>query len=241
MAEMPDGRILLGGRPAAAMFFDPAGGTFSPVAHPRGWFVEVLNPARAGGVWVLTTETATQRRHLERFDGARFEDVAVGSDRWRTLPPRSVLDLADGRFIVVPDGDGYGEGRGNTLRTVGVAEGVPFSPISALEVLRFICASTSPRRYSDSRLTSSPIAPSSLCWHRNATPRLKLGSRIDGIAIRKLLVSVVIANMALLYALLRYGVRVRGVQRFCGKNSIYTENTEKSGEHGENHGGPFRT
>src|SRR6478609_749875 len=96
------------------------------------------------------------------------------------------------------------------------------SPISALDVLRFICASTSPRRYSDSRLTSSPIAPSSLCWHRNATPRLKLGSRIDGIAIRKLLVSVVIANMALLYALLRYGVRVRGVQRFCGKNSIYT-------------------
>ena len=134
MAEMPDGRILLGGRPTPAMLFDRERGTFSPLVHPRGWFVEVLNQARTGGVWVLTTETESQRRHLERFDGTHFEDVATGSDRWRTLPPRSVVDLADGGWIVVPDGDGYGEGRGHTLRTVGAADGVPLSPIVALEV-----------------------------------------------------------------------------------------------------------
>jgi signal transduction histidine kinase/CheY-like chemotaxis protein len=134
MAEMPDGRILLGGRPTPAMFFDRERGTFSPLVHPRGWFVEVLNQARGGGVWVLTTETESQRRHLERFDGTHFEDVAIGSDRWRTLPPRSVVDLADGGWIVVPDGDGYGEGRGHALRTVGAADGVPLSPIVALEV-----------------------------------------------------------------------------------------------------------
>ncbi|MEO5820085.1 MAG: ATP-binding protein [Vicinamibacteraceae bacterium] len=134
MAEMPDGRILLGGRPTPAMFFDRTRGTFAQVAHPQGWFVEVLNPARAGGAWVLTTETASQRRHLERFDGSRFEDVVTGSDRWRTLPPRSVVDLEDGRFIVVPDGDGYGEGRGRQLRTIGAADGLPMAPIAALEV-----------------------------------------------------------------------------------------------------------
>ena len=117
MAEMPDGRILLGGRPTPAMFFDRERGTFAPLVHPRGWFVEVLNRARGGGAWVLTTETESQRRHLERFDGTHFEDVATGSDRWRTLPPRAVVDLADGGWIVVPDGDGYGEGRGHALRT----------------------------------------------------------------------------------------------------------------------------
>jgi len=134
MAELPDGRILLGGRPTPAMFFDPGRGTFSPVVHPRGWFVEVLNGARGGGAWVLTTESESQRRHLERFDGRTFEDVATGSDRWRTLPPRAVVDLADGGWIVVPDGDGYGEGRGRTLRTLAAAEGVPVSPIVALEM-----------------------------------------------------------------------------------------------------------
>jgi signal transduction histidine kinase len=134
MAEMPDGRILLGGRPTPAMFFDPERGTFSPVVHPLGWFVEILNEARGGGAWVLTTETESQRRHLERFDGTHFEDVATGSDRWRTLPPRAVVDLADGRWIVVPDGDGYGEGRGRVLRSLGAADGVPLSPIAALEV-----------------------------------------------------------------------------------------------------------
>jgi hypothetical protein len=134
MAELPDGRILLGGRPTPAMFFDPGRGTFSPVVHPRGWFVEVLNGARGGGAWVLTTESESQRRHLERFDGRTFEDVATGSDRWRTLPPRAVIDLADGGWIVVPDGDGYGEGRGRTLRTLAAAEGVPVSPIAALEM-----------------------------------------------------------------------------------------------------------
>ncbi len=134
MAEMPDGRILLGGRPTPAMFFDRGRGRFTAVAHPRGWFVEVLNPARGGGAWVLTTDTESQRRHLERFDGARFEDVATGSDRWRTLPPRSVVDLDDGRFVVVPDGDGYGEGRGHELHTVGAAQGLPMAPIAALEV-----------------------------------------------------------------------------------------------------------
>ena len=45
-----------------------------------------------------------------------------------------MIDLADGGWIVVPDGDGYGEGRGRTLRTVGAADGVPMSPIAALEV-----------------------------------------------------------------------------------------------------------
>jgi signal transduction histidine kinase/CheY-like chemotaxis protein len=134
IVEMPDGRILLGGRPTAAQFFDPVRGTFTAVVHPRGWFVEVLNPSRGGGAWVLTTETDSQRRHLERFDGVTFVDVATGSDRWRTLPPRAVIDLADGRWIVVPDGDGYGEGRDRTMRTVGVAEGLPMSPIAALEV-----------------------------------------------------------------------------------------------------------
>ena len=109
-------------------------GTFAPVVHPRGWFVEVLNASRGGGAWVLTTETDSQRRHLERFDGVAFVDVATGSDRWRTLPPRAVIDLADGRWIVVPDGDGYGEGRGRAMRTIGVAEGLPMSPIAALEV-----------------------------------------------------------------------------------------------------------
>ena len=134
MAEMPDGRILLGGRPTPAMFFDRERGTFSPLAHPRGWFVEVLNAARDGGAWVLTTETESQHRHLERFDGTHFEDVATGSDRWRTLPPRAVIDLADGGWIVVPDGDGYGDGRGHTLRTISAADGVPMPPIAALEV-----------------------------------------------------------------------------------------------------------
>ena len=133
IAEMPDGRLVLGGRPTPAMFFDRASGVFSPIVHPRGWFVEILNPARAGGAWVLTTESGSQRRHLERFDGTQFEDVAIGSDRWRTLPPRAVVDLADGGWIVLPDGDGYGEGRGHTLRTVGPAAGVPLSPIAALE------------------------------------------------------------------------------------------------------------
>jgi signal transduction histidine kinase len=134
MAEMRDGRIVLGGRPTPAMFFDPARGTFAPIVHPRGWFVEILNPARAGGAWVLTTEIASQRRHLERFDGTHFEDVVAGSDQWRTLPPRAVLDLADGGWIVVPDGEGYGEGRGRDLRRVAVRDGLPMSPIAALEV-----------------------------------------------------------------------------------------------------------
>jgi signal transduction histidine kinase/CheY-like chemotaxis protein len=133
IAELADGRILVGGRPAQAMFFDRTRGTFTPVVHPRGWFVEVLNQARDGGAWVLTTETESQRRHLERFDGTRFEDWVTGSMRWRTLPPRAVVELVDGRFIVVPDGDGYGEGRGRTLRTIGPADGLPASPIAALE------------------------------------------------------------------------------------------------------------
>jgi signal transduction histidine kinase/CheY-like chemotaxis protein len=134
IAELKDGRILLGGRPAAAMFFDRARGTFTPVVHPRGWFVEVLNGARDGGAWMLTTETASARRHLERFDGTTFVDWVAGSERWRTLPPRAVVELSDGRWIVVPDGDGYGEGTGRTLRTIGAAEGLPMAPIAALEV-----------------------------------------------------------------------------------------------------------
>src|SRR6185503_3545994 len=56
IVELPDGRILFGGRPTPAMFFDREHGTFTPVVHPKGWFVEVLNPAREGGAWMLTTE-----------------------------------------------------------------------------------------------------------------------------------------------------------------------------------------
>jgi signal transduction histidine kinase/CheY-like chemotaxis protein len=134
IVELPDGRILFGGRPTPAMFFDREHGTFTPVVHPKGWFVEVLNPAREGGAWMLTTEAnASQRRHIEKYDGLTFTDWIAGSDRWRTLPPRGVVDVSDGRWLVVPDGDGYGEGRGHTLTTVGAAEGLPYSPIAALE------------------------------------------------------------------------------------------------------------
>jgi signal transduction histidine kinase/CheY-like chemotaxis protein len=134
IVELADGRILLGGRPTPATIFDRASGTFTVLAHPKGWFVEVLNPARDGGAWVLTTETESQRRHLERFDGTQFIHWVAGSDRWRTMPPRAVVDLTDGRWLVLPDGDGYGEGRGRTLRTIGAAEGLPMPPITALEV-----------------------------------------------------------------------------------------------------------
>ena len=60
----------------------------------------------------------------------------------------------------------------------------------------FICASTSPSRYSESRLIISPIAPSSPCWHRNVTPRAKFGSRSAGIAIRSWFVSGLDSAMA---------------------------------------------
>jgi signal transduction histidine kinase/CheY-like chemotaxis protein len=135
IVELPDGRILLGGRPTPAMFFDRERGTFTSIVHPKGRFVEVLNAARDGGAWMLTTEAnASQRRHIEKFDGTTFTDWVAGSDRWRTLPPRGIVDLSDGRWLVVPDGDGYGEGRGRTLTTIGAADGLPYSPITALEV-----------------------------------------------------------------------------------------------------------
>jgi len=133
IVELADGGILVGGRPSEAAIFDPARGAFTPIHHPRGWFVEVLSASHAGGAWVLTTDH-DQRRHLERFDGRTFVEKAAGSDRWRTLPPRSVVELSDGRWLVVPDGDGYGEGRGDVLRSLGPADGLPMSPIAALEV-----------------------------------------------------------------------------------------------------------
>jgi signal transduction histidine kinase/CheY-like chemotaxis protein len=134
IVELGDGRILLGGMPSPAVFFDRDRGAFAPVRHPRGSFVEVLSAARNGGAWVLTTDPASQRRTLERYDGSRFVPVVTGSDRWRTLPPRSVTELGDGRWIVVPDGDGYGEGQGTRFRTIGSRQGLPLSPIAALEV-----------------------------------------------------------------------------------------------------------
>jgi signal transduction histidine kinase/CheY-like chemotaxis protein len=134
MVELGDGRIVVGGRPTEAAIFDPARGTFAPLRHPRGRFVEVLSPARDGGAWVLTTD-AGQRRHIEHFDGRVFVAKASGSDRWSTLPPRSVVELSDGRWLVVPDGDGYGEGRDGAFRSIGPADGLPMSPLAALEVL----------------------------------------------------------------------------------------------------------
>ena len=41
MVELADGRIVVGGRPTEAAIFDPARGTFAPLRHPRGSFVEV--------------------------------------------------------------------------------------------------------------------------------------------------------------------------------------------------------
>ncbi|MNI47868.1 hypothetical protein D3C73_1024080 [compost metagenome] len=45
-----------------------------------------------------------------------------------------------------------------------------------------ICASTSPRVYSDGWLTSTPIAPFSSCWQISATVRAKVASISDGSA-----------------------------------------------------------
>ena len=49
--------------------------------------------------------------------------------------------------------------------------------------------STSPRVYSDGRLTTMPIAPSASCWHTSATLRAKCGSASAGSAISKRLAS----------------------------------------------------
>src|SRR5690242_7902954 len=73
------------------------------------------------------------------------------------------------------------------------------SMTSASSLVMFICASTSPSRYSLRRLIMRPIAPSSPCWQRNVTPRAKFGSRSAGIAIRSWFVSGLDSAMARLY------------------------------------------
>src|SRR6185437_4103465 len=63
-----------------------------------------------------------------------------------------------------------------------------------------ICAITSPSRYSEARLTTRPMLPSSPCWQTKVTPRAKFGSPSAGIAIRKWPVRDEMVGMIRLYA-----------------------------------------
>ena len=84
-----------GRRPA--MFFDRERGTFTPRRAPAR--LVRRDPQRGAGRRRVGADDRNRGRSAAISNAStarRFEDVATGSDRWRTLPPRAVVDLADG-------------------------------------------------------------------------------------------------------------------------------------------------
>jgi signal transduction histidine kinase/CheY-like chemotaxis protein len=133
LAELPDGRIALA-RDKGIQTFDPVRETFARTAPPEGDDIEVLGPAASGGVWILA-DPETNHGSLQVVGGAGTPSRIVGSERWRSGPPRAVVETKEGDVYVVPDGDGVGRVRAGVLDSIGRAQGYPGSgPFCGAEV-----------------------------------------------------------------------------------------------------------
>ena len=131
VAELADGRILVGatlasGTTDTTLVFDPARAEYAAVEHPDGRVVRMIGPASGGAAWVVTSIEGEAR--LERFDGHRFTPVVGVQGAWmRGGMPRTILELAGGDLLLVPDGQGIGWVRQGRHDVIGPAEGYPGS------------------------------------------------------------------------------------------------------------------
>jgi signal transduction histidine kinase/CheY-like chemotaxis protein len=134
IAELPDGRILIGAYAghgdqiafdgASLPVFDPVRGQFDVVTHPDGRRLQLVAAGRPGRTWVITGSGDATR--LEIFDGQTFTPVFTAGRRWVSRP-RSLVELASGDVLIVADGTGIGRLRHGKYETLGRDAGYPGS------------------------------------------------------------------------------------------------------------------
>ena len=124
LVELRDGRLAFG-HGAGLPTFDPATGRFDLDARAiaDASEVSVVNATRDGGVWVVANPR-NGPAWLEAY-GARPRPRIMGPQGWVGAAPRAVLETAAGDLYVIPDGDGVGRVRGDTVEHLGPAQGYP--------------------------------------------------------------------------------------------------------------------
>ena len=110
LAELPDGRVLLGRtNRQPPLIFTPATGAFEPLRHPEDRLVELLGRTRDGlGGWTITRPGSGPAR-IERFDGRQFTPRVDLDGSWDAADrPRVILETSGGDLVLTPTPHGVG-------------------------------------------------------------------------------------------------------------------------------------
>jgi signal transduction histidine kinase/CheY-like chemotaxis protein len=142
LAELPDGRILLGAYEAqgdqlafdglSLPTFHPRDGRFGTLRHPEGRRLQLVAAGTSGRTWVITGSGDDIR--LEIFDGRTFTPVFTAGRRWLSRP-RSLTENRNGELVIVGDGTGVGRWRNGKYEVLGPDAGYPGSgPFCVLDL-----------------------------------------------------------------------------------------------------------
>ncbi len=117
VVPLPDGRILvkvLGVNSTdAVLAMDPRSGRFTPLAHPEGRSLTMLQVRQGGGAWVGSEAKGVPGFRLEIYDGIRFQKILEVGTEWRGANLRCVLDGGHGEIWLGGSSGGgrYRDGR----------------------------------------------------------------------------------------------------------------------------------